>query len=1389
MRTSMKISRLLVLIAGCTLPAGLVMAEPPVCPEGQFCVPPQQAGQESFESKVLMRRDGDTPPSAEYRRPADEVLTLRDGDADKLKTDQAVIEPFVSGWHTLTDNEKSQLAALAQRLQGKQLERVEIIGHADLQRLTPQARQRYADNRELSAARAAEVAMHLRTLPLFASVPMFRTALADKNPVVTNCDGSKVAQSPAMMRAYKACLSGNRRVEVRIWAKPEPKPNDVCGAPRGQTQVADLPFRISVDGQPVAAADMPNSADHTRCTDIALEKADLQVRYDALETTPVLNVTAWPDGAVRGGKVAFTPYSNYLAFITKAELRIFRKTSSEQQEPLAVLPLEKSLAQPVSWEVPNDPQLNEVFYVLRVFDEDGRFDETEPKPLKLMSEAEAVGDEQSAKREMLIGYGENHRLIKNINVVGGAVTVNGTGLKDKTQVWVMNQPVPVDSDGKFAFRQIVPAGDHQVSVVTEERGGQRSEFNRTLYVPDNDWFYIALGDLTVGHNNVKGAADLVTDDEDAKRVRKGAYVDGRAAFYVKGKIKGEYLLTASADTQEQPIEDMFTNFNRKDPRYLLRRIDPNAYYPVYGDDSTMVEDAPTRGKFYVKLARGDSHVMWGNFQTRITGTDLVNYNRGLYGAHAEFNSDNATKYGERKTQVQGFVADPGTLGALEEFRGTGGSLFYLRNQDLVIGSERLRIEVRDRDSGIVLKTTYLTASQDYEINYIQGRVILREPLSSTVDGATLVMVNGSLSGNPAYLVANYEYAPTISSIENWTTGGRASQWLTDNIRVGATAYQQNGSGLKQKLVGADTTLRYAPGTYAKLEMGRSEGAGSGTQSSPNGGFNFAPIAQTFEPDITAYAWRAETGLDFAEMIAGTQGRVAAYFLRRENGYSAPGQFTNEGVTQTGLTGLVPLNDRLDLNAKADIKEGQTTGTLKAGELGADYKLTKTVTLSGAGRFDERETNRAAGLSEILAETGGRTDLAGKVLYQPRGSDGEPADWEIYGIGQATVQKSGNRRDNNRGGAGGRYQLNERLALNGEATAGDGGWGGKAGAEYRSSDRTTYYTNYVLDTDRTDNGYRGRQSNFAMGGRSRYTDSMSVFAEQRRQSFDGGPSGLIHSFGLDLAATDRWNLGGRFERGTISDPNTGDFLRNAFSLSPGYVNDKTKYAGNFEWRNEYGDQIGERNSWLVRNNLSYQTNPDWRLLSGFNFALSESDRGSNLTADFTEVKLGYAYRPVDNDRLNALFKYTYLEEQGSPAQVRADGTTSLSGYAQRSHVLSADAIYDLTERLALGGKFGYRVGMIRDNNLPSPEWFASQAWLAVGRLDYSVIYAWDIMGELRYLDAQEAEDAKFGALVGIYRHIDENIKMGVGYNFTDFSDDLTDLSYQSRGVFFNAVAKF
>ena len=59
-------------------------------------------------------------------------------------------------------------------------------------------------------------------------------------------------------------------------------------------------------------------------------------------------------------------------------------------------------------------------------------------------------------------------------------------------------------------------------------------------------------------------------------------------------------------------------------------------------------------------------------------------------------------------------------------------------------------------------------------------------------------------------------------------------------------------------------------------------------------------------------------------------------------------------------------------------------------------------------------------------------------------------------------------------------------------------------------------------------------------------------------------------------------------------------------------------------------------------------------------------------------------------------------------------------------------------------------------------------------------------QLRMLDLPDISQRRGGALVGIYRYIGKNLKVGGGYNFTDFSDELTDLKYNHRGIFVNLI---
>ena len=47
----------------------------------------------------------------------------------------------------------------------------------------------------------------------------------------------------------------------------------------------------------------------------------------------------------------------------------------------------------------------------------------------------------------------------------------------------------------------------------------------------------------------------------------------------------------------------------------------------------------------------------------------------------------------------------------------------------------------------------------------------------------------------------------------------------------------------------------------------------------------------------------------------------------------------------------------------------------------------------------------------------------------------------------------------------------------------------------------------------------------------------------------------------------------------------------------------------------------------------------------------------------------------------------------------------------------------------------------------------------------------------------------GWLLGVDRDITRHLRLGAGYNFTEFSDDLTDFDYDHRGWFINFVGTY
>jgi len=1159
---------------------------------------------------------------------------------------------------------------------------------------------------------------------------------------------------------------------------------------QGRTiSAADSGVSISVDGDVIVGS--PIVQDKIASVDKALEDVDIQVKFDGLDVTRRLNVSTddLRRTYVPGEVIAFQGSWNYPDWIDRAEVRIFRQIDKYATEaiakPLEVIPMKvdgdggAALWQSYDQDNLSNDDKNTLAYVLRVYDRKGRFDETNPLTIRL-SETDVTVEDRIGSVPIAPGEADDRTGVSNIPLHGGTITVLGRHVPPGYKVRVLGNEIPVDPGQKFVTSRILPPGDHAVDVAihgatTKDAGLQ---FERDVNIPDQEWFYVGLADLTIARRigeevNLLQGADPNEFSE--------TYERGRLAFYLKGKIKGETLITAAFDTTEDDLDNLFRDLDEKDPRQFLRNLDPDDFYPVYGDDSTTIEDAPTAGKFYVRIERGKSHVVWGNFKTRINNTELLRYERSLYGGHAILRSEETTPHGEPVAQVEAFAAEPGSLPQRDEFRGTGGSAYFLRRQDINRGSEQVTIEERDRVTGQVVARTLLRPDEDYEFDHVQGVILLRRPLASTT-GTSGAVRTDVIGGNFQFLVATYEYTPTVTNLDGFSYGGRAQVWLSDTVRIGGSGFIEDTGFADQTAYGADVLVRISEKSYFEFEWAQSEGDTFGLVTSTDGGFIFNPISGINASGQRAEAYRAKVAIDLGELTDGeTEGTIGGYYEDRDAGFNAPGRFTTVKERLTGAFAEVKANEDTTLRAKYDNVDradgnDRTELTAEVEHRINEYKVSLGVTHS----------DFATGIGTSTG-FGQRTDVGARVERELENGD------RAWIFGQATVDRDNTRERNDRLGVGFEAALTDKLSANAEISYGTQGVGGLAALTYSPNADDKYYFGYRLDPDTTAgdlNGYDpfGRDyGSILFGANRRINDQLTAFFEEN-YDFSGTQQSLTHTYGVTYTPDDVWTITGGIEAGEIYDEIAGDFDRLGFSAGISLREEARQASVRFEARFEDGVNANarDRNTYLLTANYSYNHNDDWRFLAKVDGVLSQSDQTTILDGDYIEASIGWAYRPKESDRLNALFRYSYLEDLPGAQQVNVQN--QILGPRQRSHVLEGDFIYDVNKQLSIGGKYGFRTGEI-ESVRGSGNFTNSTAHLAVLRADFHVIDKWDVILEARALWLEEADQVNYGYLAGVYRHINDNLKIGVGYNFSDFSDDVTDLTYDDGGVFVNVIGKF
>jgi hypothetical protein len=618
------------------------------------------------------------------------------------------------------------------------------------------------------------------------------------------------------------------------------------------------------------------------------------------------------------------------------------------------------------------------------------------------------------------------------------------------------------------------------------------------------------------------------------------------------------LITAHLDTHEEELENLFKNLDRKDPHRLFRQLDPDRYYPTFGVGSTTISDVDTQGRFYGRIDWRKSRAMWGNFATGVTGTEYAHFNRSLYGGLLEFHSPAATSFGESRVTAIGFASEPNSALAHNEFLGTGGSLYYLRHTAVVEGSEKVWVEVRDRDSGRITESITLERGRDYEFDDLQGRLILSRPLLQVADEAAPAIIKDTpLDGNAVVLIVDYEYVPTGFDGDALTAGGRGEAWVEDHVKIGGTIIDEERDGQDYRMVGADVTLRGGAGTYLKGEYAKSEATQADTDVfSSDGGLSFQPVRITLpgvvDPDdLDGEAVSIEGRLDLADLGAG-RGRptLAGWWKHRDDDFSTAGLANGVEAEDYGaeiqwspwqrlsVAGRYSMLDRVNLS-----EDERVTGQ-------ARLRVGSRVTVGGELRSLSVTPEGAASTDALLGGVEVGVDVASGV--------------NVYARGQGELDADDSYEDNQLATLGVRARVGEKLTARAEGSAGDRGESALVGADYNRDLTHHLYGTYTLSSDRID-GDRGIAT---FGQRKSISNQVDLFSENQFTHGDR-QSGIAHVYGLSYSPKREWILGTTYQQSSLDTDDADSVDRRAVSATIGYRRPKALVSLRGELRQDDG----------------------------------------------------------------------------------------------------------------------------------------------------------------------------------------------------------------------------
>lgn len=794
---------------------------------------------------------------------------------------------------------------------------------------------------------------------------------------------------------------------------------------------------------------------------------------------------------------------------------------------------------------------------------------------------------------------------------------------------------------------------------------------------------------------------------------------GRAAFFLKGKIRGNMLLTMAYDSDKNKHDRLF------------RDINPDEYYPVYGDASAKGFDAQSSEKFYVRLDKGRSFIMYGDMKTHIDneeGLSLGQYDRTLTGAKAHFQND--------KAEVTAFVAQTSSRQNVIETRGLGISGPYPTGvdfADLLINSETVEVIVRDRNNpGVIISRQALNRYSDYELDVVSHAIYLRSPIAST-----------DLDGNPIYLRVTVE-ADDVG--EDYMIVGAAGNYqLTKRVNVGASYAQSDDPTNNEKLLGVNSVIKFNDRLKLVAEAAHYEA------DKVNGTLASAINAQSLDSDASGNAARVE--LTYKDQKR--DGKL--YYNQADEGFAPATSPITAGRTETGLNLTSRLNDKTALKAEAIQTKDDTNNSQRQGAtVSVERKLTNHLTGELGVRYYEKDANAASTNYQAVVDTDAfnqsmrpsitnhdsdyqGTTLRGKLtadlpklnkskVFVEYEQDIDDASRNAWSIGGETSLL-------NKGRLYARHELASTLI---------GDYGLDSNDEHQSTiigvDANYMKDGQVFSEYRVKDGMSARESEAAIGLRNKWKVQDGLYVNtslERLESLDGetNNNATAATVGVDYLAKEKYKLTGRLEKRWGVQTDT--------------------LLTTFGYANKVNDDI----TLLLKNIYSLQ---------------EDNARSKERTID--RFQIGMAYRDYDNNIIDHLAKLEYRYD---------DNELTDSAYTKKTYIASLHTNYHPVRRLTLSGHYAGKYNELTTDDITSD----SLTHLLSGRAMYDINERWDagIQAGTMWSD-NDSSHYLLGAEVG-YSPM-ANLWLSAGYNFMGYHDeDIASGSDNQQGAYVRLRFKF